>query len=134
MALVTVKIGGFQYTVGCEDGQESHLQSMAAEVERRIETARPMAGGNDSKLLALAALMLADEIHDLKVELRNGGGTREVVREVIREVPVVKEVVKEVIREVPVEVHVPVHDSLFADRLDDLARRAEDIAAGLEHA
>jgi cell division protein ZapA (FtsZ GTPase activity inhibitor) len=30
MAQVTVKINGFAYPVGCEDGQEAHLQAMAS--------------------------------------------------------------------------------------------------------
>ena len=30
MAQVTVKVNGYTYTVGCEDGQEAHLQAMAA--------------------------------------------------------------------------------------------------------
>jgi cell division protein ZapA len=32
MAQVTVKINGYSYTVGCEDGQEAHLQAMASQV------------------------------------------------------------------------------------------------------
>ena len=37
MAQVTVRINGYAYTVGCQDGEEEHLQAMAGEVERRIE-------------------------------------------------------------------------------------------------
>ncbi|WP_048863489.1 cell division protein ZapA, partial [Acidisphaera rubrifaciens] len=75
MALVTVKINGFPHTVGCQDGQEAHLQAMAAEVERRVQgllgsgVGRDPAGGGETRLLALAALMLADELHDMRVEL-----------------------------------------------------------------
>ncbi len=38
MAQVTVRINGYAYTVGCQDGEEEHLQAMAGEVERRIES------------------------------------------------------------------------------------------------
>ena len=38
MAQVTVRINGYAYTVGCQDGEEQHLQAMAGEVERRIES------------------------------------------------------------------------------------------------
>ena len=45
MAQVTVKINGFTYTVGCEDGQEGHLQAMAAQVDNRIDSIKAL-GGN----------------------------------------------------------------------------------------
>ena len=38
MAQVTVRINGYAYTVGCQDGEEAHLEAMAAEVERRIDS------------------------------------------------------------------------------------------------
>ena len=34
MAQVTVRINGYAYAVGCEDGQEAHLLSMVEQVER----------------------------------------------------------------------------------------------------
>ncbi len=40
MAQVTVRINGYAYTVGCQDGEEEHLQAMADEVERRIDRSR----------------------------------------------------------------------------------------------
>lgn len=68
MAQVTLKVNGYYYTVGCEDGQEEHLRAMAAEVERRIERIRTMGGrGDEARLLLLAALLMADELHDLKL-------------------------------------------------------------------
>lgn len=129
MALVTVKINGFPHTVGCQDGQEAHLQAMAAEVERRVQgllgsgAGRDPAGGGETRLLALASLMLADELHDMRVELDQ-------MRRALSQKP------REVVREVVVEVQrdVPMPDSVYAEKLESLARRAEDIAAGLERA
>jgi cell division protein ZapA len=67
MAQVTVRINGYAYTLGCEDGQEGHLQAMAAQVEQRIEGIKAMGGQNgEAKLLVLASLLMADELHDLK--------------------------------------------------------------------
>ena len=40
MAQVTVRINGYAYTVGCQDGEEQHLVAMAGEVERRIDRSR----------------------------------------------------------------------------------------------
>ncbi len=70
MAQVILKINGYSYTVGCEDGQESHLQSMATQVESRIDSIKALGGqSGEGRLLALAALLMADELHDLRVEL-----------------------------------------------------------------
>ena len=44
MAQVTLRINGYAYTVGCQDGEEQHLQAMASEVERRIESVKAAAG------------------------------------------------------------------------------------------
>ena len=42
MAQVTVKINGYVYTVGCEDGQESHLTAMAEQVVGKLNDANPV--------------------------------------------------------------------------------------------
>ncbi|HEY0421205.1 MAG TPA: cell division protein ZapA, partial [Acetobacteraceae bacterium] len=70
MAQVTVKINGYSYTVGCEDGQEQHLVAMADQVESRIESIKALGGqSGESRLLVLASLLMADELHDMKAEL-----------------------------------------------------------------
>jgi cell division protein ZapA len=70
LAQVTIKLNGYSYTVGCEDGQEQHLLAMADQVESRIESIKKL-GGNygEARLLVLTALLLADEIHDLRIEM-----------------------------------------------------------------
>ncbi|HUA77523.1 MAG TPA: cell division protein ZapA [Acetobacteraceae bacterium] len=68
MAEVTVRVNGYVYTVGCEDGQEAHLQSMAGEVDARIASIKAVgAQSGESRLLLLAALLLADELSDMKL-------------------------------------------------------------------
>ena len=67
MAQVTIRINGYVYTVGCEDGQEAHLERMAAEIEQRINSIKTIGGqSGEARLLMLAALLLADELHDLR--------------------------------------------------------------------
>lgn len=67
MAQVTIRVNGYAYVVGCEDGQESHLEQMAAEIETRITSIKQIGGqSGEARLLVLAALLLADELHDLK--------------------------------------------------------------------
>jgi cell division protein ZapA len=70
MAQVTIRINGFTYPVSCEDGQEQHLTDMAAEVDRRITSIKSLGNQTgESRLLVLAALLLADELHDTKTAL-----------------------------------------------------------------
>lgn len=69
MPQVNVRINGYSYTMGCEDGQEQHLIAMAREVENRIDSIKALGGqSGEARLLVLAALLMADELHDLKVE------------------------------------------------------------------
>ncbi len=78
MAQLTIRINGYAYTVGCDDGQEQHLMHMAASVEERIDSIKALGGqSGEARLLVLAALLMADELHDqnillerLKVELQ----------------------------------------------------------------
>lgn len=67
MAQVTIRINGYAYTVGCEDGQEDHLAKMAAEIEQRINSIKAIGGqSGEARLLMLASLLLADELYDLR--------------------------------------------------------------------
>jgi len=70
MAQVTIRINGFSYPVGCEDGQEQHLNEMAAEVDRRIASIKALGNQTgEARLLVLASLLLADELHDTRMAL-----------------------------------------------------------------
>ena len=69
MAQVTVKLNGYSYTVGSEDGQEEHLELMAEQVEKRIDSIRSLGGSSgEARLLVLATLLMADELHDMRIE------------------------------------------------------------------
>jgi len=69
MAQVTIRINGFSYAVSCEDGQEPHLEQMASEIDRRITSIKAIGGqSGEARLLVLAALLLADELHDTRAE------------------------------------------------------------------
>ena len=70
MAQMTIRINGYAYTVGCDDGQEPHLLRMAASVEERIDSIKALGGqSGEARLLVLAALLMADELHDTTVLL-----------------------------------------------------------------
>jgi len=67
MAQLTIEINGKPYIVGCEDGQESHLRGLAELVDARVREIAPDAGAmGETRLMLLAALMLADEVGNLK--------------------------------------------------------------------
>lgn len=104
MAQVTLRINGYAYTIGCHDGEEQHLMAMAREVDKRIETIRSSAGqSGESRMLVMASLLMADELHELQQKLAEapaaGRGNGE---------------------------------ARLGRRLTRMARRAEEIAAGLE--
>ena len=75
MAQVSLKINGYAYTVGCADGQEDHLRQMATEVEQRTARIKAIGGqSGEARLLVLAALLMADELHDMAIELADAQG------------------------------------------------------------
>ena len=71
MAQVTVRINGYGYTVGCQDGEEQHLQQMAEQVERRIDSIKAVAGqSGESRMLVMAALLMADDLYEMGKTLK----------------------------------------------------------------
>src|SRR5271165_3043017 len=71
MAQVTVRINGYAYTVGCQDGEEQHLQQMAEQVERRIDSIKAVAGqSGESRMLVMAALLMADDLYEMGKSLK----------------------------------------------------------------
>jgi cell division protein ZapA len=71
MSQVTVTINGRQFRMACEDGQESHLLRLAADLDQRIERLRGTFGEiGDTRLTVMAALTVADELADTSGKLR----------------------------------------------------------------
>jgi cell division protein ZapA len=67
MAEVTIEVGGRRYDVTCRDGEEEQLRRLARLVDEKAGQAKAAVGGvNESRQLLLAALLLADELADLK--------------------------------------------------------------------
>jgi len=57
--------------MACEDGQESHLQELAADFDQRVERMRRNFGEiGDTRLTMMAALMVADELAEARAKLR----------------------------------------------------------------
>ncbi len=71
MATVTATIAGRQFRLACEDGQEEHLQSLAKNLDARIEELRKKFGEiGDTRLTVMSALMVADELAEATRKLR----------------------------------------------------------------
>lgn len=67
MGQVTLKINGYTYVLGCGEGEEERLRELGAEVDARIGAIRAAVGNlGEARLLAIAAIQLADELRDLK--------------------------------------------------------------------
>ncbi|GAN55683.1 cell division protein ZapA [Tanticharoenia sakaeratensis] len=111
MGQVAVRLNGFVYTVGCRDGEESHLQAMAQQVQRRIDRVRALGSqSTEGRTLALAALLMADELHDLAAERMPSGAAETLAQ------------AEQAVRE----------NTRRQEQLLHLAERAEGIAAELE--
>ncbi len=67
MASVMVTINGRHYRMACEDGEEPHLMTLAADLDARIVRLRETFGQiGDMRLTVMAALTIADELHDTR--------------------------------------------------------------------
>ena len=113
MAQVTLRINGYAYTLGCQDGEEEHLQQMAGEVERRIDGIKGAGGqSGESRMLAMAALMMADDLFEAEKKLVAASGL--IPSGVSEQAKPAKP------------------DPKLSRKLGKLAKQAEDIAARLE--
>lgn len=70
MAEVTLMIGGRQYDVHCRDGEEAQLKHLAAMVDAKAAQTRLSTPGlTEVRQLLFAAILLADEVHDLSANV-----------------------------------------------------------------
>jgi len=103
MASIDIEIAGRRYDVACRDGEEDHLRSVAAEVDRRAKDAVTALGSlTETRQLLFAALLIADDIK----EIRAGAGIPEPTP--------------------------PPPDPAVAQALEKLAQRMEALADSLE--
>ena len=103
MASVDVEIASRSYNVACRDGEEAHLKSLAAMVDRKAKDAAAAVGSmGEARQLLFASLLLADELK----ELRSGGGSG--------------------------AAYDPEGDAVMTEALERLADRMEMLAARLE--
>lgn len=83
MAQVDVSVNGQSYRIACEDGQEDRLVDLAAMVDEKvIGLVNQIGQVGSNRLLVMAALIIADELVDLKNEV---GSSRELEDDIKQE-------------------------------------------------
>lgn len=67
MAQVAVNLNDRDYVVTCADGEEEHVTRLARSVDAKVKAlAKSFGQVGEARLLAMASIILADELHELK--------------------------------------------------------------------
>jgi cell division protein ZapA len=119
MPLVNVMINGRAYTIACDDGEETHLKELAVHVDGKAREVLGSVGQvGETRMLLMAALLLADEHHDLVAKVATGHDVPRGSSEDTQKLHLKAEQA----------------ESQAADTLESAAKKLEDIAARLAHA
>jgi cell division protein ZapA len=71
LASVNVTINGRQFRIGCEDGQEQHIEKLATDFDALINDLRGRVGEvGDARLTIMAALTVADDLSEAMKKIR----------------------------------------------------------------
>ncbi len=117
MPEVFVEISGRKYRMACEEGQESHLQALAARFDRMVEAFRGEFGEiGDTRLTVMAGIAVLDNLVEAerKIVALNG------------QVEDLTRAGEDVSREFEEMEH------KFVRKMDDVARRIEAVATGMD--
>ena len=66
MSNVTLSIGGRFYTVACAEGEEAHIERLGQTIDGKLTGMPNLSGQSEARTLLFAALLLADELHELR--------------------------------------------------------------------
>ena len=70
MGAVTVEVNGRPYPVGCEDGQERHVEQLAKQFDSQVQEVAGQVGQvGELRLFLMAALLTADELIEARQRL-----------------------------------------------------------------
>ncbi len=118
----TITIGGREFRVACQPGEEAQLQAAAALLDAQAQTVLGQGAQlSNARVLLLAGLLLADRTTGLEAEL-------DALRARLSEA----ESALGAMRARPERVEVPVLPADLADELAELAARAEAVAERIE--
>jgi len=72
MARVSISVNGNTYEIACADGEEQHILDLAGILDGRVdELVAAIGQAGEARLLAMAGLLMADELAELKEEVQN---------------------------------------------------------------
>ncbi|PPB81710.1 cell division protein ZapA [Albidovulum inexpectatum] len=118
MPEMTITIGGRDYQVACQDGEEEFLLTAARMVDREASHLTEQMGRlPEARMLLMAALMVADKVAGLEEQLRSA-----------EERAIAAERVAEEARANPRTVEVPVVPQIVVDSFEEITARAESLA------
>jgi cell division protein ZapA len=66
MSNITLDIAGRKFTVACGAGEEPHIEKLGRIIDAKIEGMPGLATQSEARCLLYAALLLADEVHELR--------------------------------------------------------------------
>lgn len=66
MSNITLDIAGRKFTVACGPGEEPHIEMLGRIIDSKIEGMPGLATQSEARALLYAALLLADEVHELR--------------------------------------------------------------------
>jgi cell division protein ZapA len=119
MPLVNVMVNNRAYTIACDEGEEEHLKELAARVDEKSREVLASVGQvGDTRMLLMAALLIADEHHDLAAKAAAGAEAANVSSG----------------EKQSLHLRAEQAEGKAADTLEIAAKRLEDIAARLAHA
>ncbi len=126
MPEVTVKIGGRDFTVACQAGEEHYLNSAAALLDAEASVLSAQIGRlPEARMLLMAGLMLADKSAGMEEQLRASEerlASQEAELETLKNAP----------RSQAERVEVAVIPDIVTDSMAEIAARAEALAASVE--
>ena len=125
MPEVSISIGGRQFEVSCQEGEEDYLHAAAKMLDDEAQVLSDQVGRMpEARMLLMAGLMLADKtasVEDKIIEVRAELAEREAELEGLRNVVVE-----------PERIEVPVVPQSVTDTLAEIAARAESLAAEVD--
>ena len=74
-SIVTIRLNGTPYQIGCGPGEEARIEALGKDIEEVLQSLVGSVGQiGEARLLAMAALILADRAQDTSKSAANGGG------------------------------------------------------------
>lgn len=126
MPEVTISIGGRQFEVACQEGEENFLHAAAKMLDTEAQTLASQTGRiPEPRMLLMAGLMLADKTAAVEDKLRDAEGQLQTLQAELN-------TLKSAPPPDPERVEVAVIPEIVTDTLAEIAARAESLASAIE--